>query len=390
MERLQPVRSANYQPSATVSRVLTLPTGTEPSRADLPTVLSSWSAYLGGDMPLLLVRDVDQARRLLMQAAGVAPDEPVGLPANCRRAQSEAVKRAGGKPHFLDLSPDLRVAPETPGFDQLRLLWVTPIAGSPANESVDCMVLVDYSESLPAPGACELAGSGAALLWGLHLGREGERATEGALIAFRDFQLYRSAKALVTADDLPDLDRALAQCERLNGPDGLAARQLRILDEVRFGMEAGAGLTMKPEAGVCALPRGLAVRIPDEADVATFISYVRNENIVIDWLPEFQPMFYVVYQVTPDRELTFQTAANLARWVISPLGPDFDDEQIVHAVLGILKAAEYTGVRWYTDPERAAWYGNLMLEWYGTTHDAYRPAFLHQSPDGAYSSDRLP
>jgi len=228
------------------------------------------------------------------------------------------------------------------------------------------------------------------MVWGLHLGRDGERVTEGALIAFRDARLYQAATTLMDSDDLPNLDRALAQCERLGGPNGLAARHLRILHETRFGMEAGAGLAMKPEAGVCALPRGLAVRIPDEADVATFISYVRNEHIVIEWFPELQPMFYVAYQVTQSRQQTFQTAANLARWVISPLGPDFDDEQIVHAVLGILKAAEYTGVRWYTDPERAAWYGNLMLEWYGPKHDAYRPAFLPQSPGGAYLSGLLP
>ena len=60
---------------------------------------------------------------------------------------------------------------------------------------------------------------------------------------------------------------------------------------------------------------------------------------------------------------------------MTPLGPDFDGDEITHAVLGILKAAEYTGVRWYTDPERARWYGDLMFEWYGPTHDAYRVQF---------------
>jgi hypothetical protein len=61
--------------------------------------------------------------------------------------------------------------------------------------------------------------------------------------------------------------------------------------------------------------------------------------------------------------------------VIPPLGSDFVDDEITHAVLGILKAAEYTGVRWYTDPGRARWYSDLLIGWYGPTHDAYHPAF---------------
>jgi hypothetical protein len=86
-------------------------------------------------------------------------------------------------------------------------------------------------------------------------------------------------------------------------------------------------------------------------------------------------MFYVAYQVTADRARTLESAANIARWVVAPLGPDFVDDEITHAVLGILKAAEYTGVRWYTQPERAQWYGDLMFEWYGPDHDAYRVQF---------------
>ena len=45
-------------------------------------------------------------------------------------------------------------------------------------------------------------------------------------------------------------------------------------------------------------------------------------------------------------------------------------------------------MRWYTDRERATWYGNRMLEWYGPTHDAYRPAFLEQDETGAYVDHR--
>ena len=212
--------------------------------------------------------------------------------------------------------------------------------------------------------------SGAATLWGLHLDAEGN----GALVAFNDADLAERFQALLADEDAPDCGRALAQCERLRGPEGLAARLLRIDREARLGMEAGAGLPMGRRADG-ALPYGLPVRIPDEADTATFIAYVRNELVDLDWVPEVQPMFYVAFQATRDAALTRRSAEHLARWVISPLGPDFADDEITHAVLGMLKAAEYTGVRWYTDPGRARWYGELLVEWYGPMHDAYHPAF---------------
>jgi hypothetical protein len=230
--------------------------------------------------------------------------------------------------------------------------------------------------TLPAPledGGPGL--SGAATLWGLHLDEE----ESGALIAFSDAALAERVQALLEPDDTPDCGMALAQCARLRGADGLAARQLRIERETRLGMEAGAGMPMGARAAG-ALPFGLPVRIPDEADVATFIAYVRNEQVELDWLPEVQPMFYVAFQVTRDMALTRRSAEHLARWVISPLGPDFGDDEVTQAVLGVLKAAEYTGVRWYTDPGRARWYSDLLIGWYGPTHDAYHPAFAITVP----------
>lgn len=357
---------------------------------DEDTVLAAWAVYLRRDDPILLVRNADRARKLLMQAAGVANGELVGIPANRRRAHSEAVKRSGGTPHFIDLLPDLSFDPNTPGYDGVRIAWSTPLAGEPPFPVPGKILFVDYAESLPAPADPAIEDSGAATIWGLHLGSSDGPSGDGVLIAFRDRALYDAAKLLMTPDDTPDLGRALAQCARLSGPDGIAARLQYVLDEVRLGMEAGAGLRMAPSGRLSALPRGLAVQVPEQADIATFISYVRNENVRLDWLPEIQPMFYVAYQVTKDRQRTFQSAANLARWVVSPLGPDFDHDQIVHAVLGILKGAEYAGVRWFTDPERAAWYGNLMLEWYGPTHDTYRPAFLAQTEEGEYLETVIP
>ncbi len=134
-------------------------------------------------------------------------------------------------------------------------------------------------------------------------------------------------------------------------------------------------MPMSSLEGMCALPFGVAVWVPEEADLPSFISYGRNELVPVDWFPEIQPIFYVGFQVTRDPSLTRRSAEHLSRWLLSPLGPDFLEEEVVHAVLVMVKAAEYTGVRWYTDPARARWYNDLLIEWYGPTHDAYRMAF---------------
>jgi hypothetical protein len=342
--------------------------------------IDAWSNYLGGQERLLLVKSTDRARKLLMQAFGLEQDERVGIPANTRRPLSEAVKKSGGKPLFIELDRDLNFVPETPGLDDVRLTWTQPVGGMPPAEQLPhTTLLIDYSYGLPAASADALPG--AATIWGLHLSTMVGRSPEdGALIAFNDDALYQAAVALLTSDDLPDLNRALAQCHRLGGPDGIAARQMAVYQAAAEGQELAAGLPIASPRLSAALPFGLTLRIPDEADISTFISYIRNENVDLYWLPEVQPMFYVSYQVTRDRELTQRTAENLSRWIISPLGPDFVDDEITHAVLGPVKAAEYTGVRWYTDPERARWYNNLLLEWYGSEHDAYRMAFEGTSP----------
>jgi hypothetical protein len=353
-------------------QVLVLPEETDIPDATPDGALAAWRAYLGFAGPLLLVSKPDRARKLLMAALGVANKEPVGIPANTRRYLSEAVKRSGGKPLFVELDADLEFVPETPGLDAARIVWAQPIGGmAPPAPLPGKTYLVDHGLTLPAPLREGGAGlPGAATVFGLHLDED----ESGALIAFNDADLAEKVSALMTPEDAPDAGRALAQARRLAGPDGLAARQLWLDAEVRLGMEAGAGMPMAERADG-ALPHGLPVRIPEEADLATFISYVRNELVSLDWLPEVQPMFYVAYQVTQDPALTRRTAENLARWVMSPIGPDFVDDEITHAVLGILKAAEYTGVRWYTNPGRARWYGEMLVDWYGPDHDAYHPAF---------------
>jgi len=355
--------------------LLTLPAVPKGVQPTVSTTLSAWSDYLGGDRKLLLVKSTDRARKLLMAALGIEGKEPVGIPANTRRPLSEAVKRSQGTPLFVELDRNLEFVSGTPGLEETRLVWAQPVGGMPAPLPVAGKTLfVDYAFSLPAPDVDDVPG--AATLWGLHL--ESDMKQDGALIAFNDTGLYERACDLMNeSEDLPELNAALEQCRRLGGPDGLAARQIAHYRAAAIGLDHAGALPQADMLASPALPFGLAIRIPDEADVATFISYVRNENLNLDWFPEIQPMFYVVNQVTRDRSLTFQTADNLARWVSSPIGPDFVDDEITHCVLGPVKAAEYTGVRWYTNAERARWYHDLMLEWYGDQHDAYRCAFPH-------------
>ncbi len=374
---MQPVRSADYPVHPSLRQALTLPEETVIPDATLDEALATWREYLGFAGSLLLVSTPDRARKLLMAALGVANKEPVAIPANTRRYLSEAVKRSGGKPLFVELDTDLAFVPETPGLEAVRIVWAQPIGGmAPPSALPGKTYLIDHGLTLPAPlreGGSGLPG--AATVFGLHL----DEADSGALIVFSDSELAEKAGALMTPEDAPDAGRTLAQVQRLAGPKGLAERQLWLDAEVRLGMEAGAGLPMAERADG-ALPHGLAIRIPQEADLATFISYVRNELVALDWLPELQPMFYVASQVAQEPALTRRSAENLSRWVMSPIGPDFVDDEITHAVLGILKAAEYTGVRWYTNPGRARWYGEMLVDWYGPDHDAYHPAFAIAVP----------
>lgn len=374
---MQPVRSADYPAHATLAQSLTLSANTSPEEASAEEALAAWSGYLGFKGPLLLIKQPDRARKLLMEAFGIEPGEPVGIPANSRRFLSESVKRAKGRPLFVELDADLAFVPETPGLDQVRLIWAQPVGGmAPPAPIRNTALFVDHGLTLPAPLDPDGEGLNAdATMWGMHLGADGD----GALIAFRDADLAERMAVLEGPDDEVHAARALAQCERLRGADGLAARQLAVEQAVRVGMEAGAGVPMGKRADG-ALAFGAPVRIPSDVDVATFISYVRNELVALDWLPETQPVFYVANQVTRNQAMTRQTAEHLSRWVISPLGPDFVEDEVTHAVLGILKAAEYTGVRWYTNPGRARWYSDLLVDWYGPDHDAYHPAFSISAP----------
>ena len=352
-----PVRGADYAAHPPLDDLLSLPAETRlKADATLDSAEESWSEQLGGAM-VVLARDAYRARRLLHRAAGIQPGEWVGIPANASHDLAESVKHHKARPRFLDFDAYLRLANSGTRFtwtQALRGLWQPQRA-----------TWLDYADTLPIPVAAERS---AVTLYGLHLPDLDTGA--GALLAFQDEALYAEVKALRQAADCPNAALALAQCERL---PGLAERQSANLAETRRGLHEAAGLaTHEPNSQ--ALATAVAVQIPLECDAATFYAYVEQENTPVRWLPQIQPMHYAALRAegAPDHR---ETAANLARWLYVPVGPDYTTEEIKHAVLGIVKAAEYLGLRWRSNPVHAAEYADLMDRTYGAGHDAYRPLF---------------
>lgn len=377
-----PVRGPDYAAHPALDQMLTLPssatTGQPPPTTD--AVLAAWSDALGG-VPVVLVRNVERARAVLLQAAGVQTGEPVALPANATRPLVEAVKHHSARPYFLDLDANLGLHVHLEHRANVRIVWAQPIGGLPTPSAwTERALWIDYADTLPNAGSTQHPGT-AAMLWGLHLSRD--EAQAGALLAFPgEAQTLHAAVAhLIAPHDLPDLALAFAQCHRLAGPQGLAARQRAALTEAWRGLHEAAGLPMLPPADFSALAHGVAVRVPEECDAATFYAYVRGENTPVRWLPELRPLHYAAIRAG-GAPAPATTAAHLARWLLAPVGPDFTAEEIGHTILGIVKASDYLGVRWYTNPARAAAYAALMNGWYGPDHDAYRPAFaIHLSAE---------
>jgi hypothetical protein len=134
-------------------------------------------------------------------------------------------------------------------------------------------------------------------------------------------------------------------------------------------LDAAAGLPRLPLTNTPTFAQGVAVQIPPESTPSLFYHYAQGENTPVAWLPLLRPL----HPAAAAQGLT--TAAHLERWVLAPLGLRTTAEEMSQIVLGIVKAAEYLGVRWRTNPQRAAAYAALLTERYGPDHDAYRPAF---------------
>jgi len=368
-----PVRGPDYAAHPPLANDLALPAVVPAAHAEAHDVAAAWSQALGG-APVVLVRSVERARTLLLQAAGIAPQTPIILPANATRPLVEAVKRYGAQPMFRDIGADLGTFPVTPSHAS-TIVWAQPVGGIGATTGA---TWVDYADTLPI-----LAGDihwPAATLFGLHLAQDAAQA--GALLVFGDSALAAQVQAHMQPNDAPHSSRAYAQLQRLTGTveaPGLATQQHSILAAVRHGLEEAAGLELLP-LPEAALAHHIAVRIPQESDVATFYAYVRAEETPVQWLPERRPLHYAAVRVPGGSRVT---ADGLARILLVPVGPHYTQEEISHAVLGVAKAADYLGVRWRTNPDWAQEYGQMMDELYGADHDAYRPLFTPIRPEPA-------
>ena len=363
-----PVRGADYAAHPPLDELLTPPLGAAMCKdVTLEIAEQAWSERLGG-AKVVLARDAYRARRLLHQAAGIQRGEWVGIPANASHDLAESIKHHKALPRFLDFDAQLRLT--TSGT---RFTWTQVLRGLWQPQDATWLDCADTLPTIPFPGAAERP---AVTLFGLHLPDADKRP--GALLAFNDEALYAEVKALRQPADCPNAAKAFAQCERL--PE-LAERQSANLAVARRGLREAAGLATQ-EPNSLALATAVAVQIPMECDAATFYAYVEQENTPVRWLPQIQPLHYAALRAggAPDHR---GTAANLARWLYVPVGPDYTVEEIKHLVLGVVKAAEYLGVRWRSNPAYAAEYAALMDQTYGAGHDAYRPLF---ALDGAVAA----
>ncbi len=147
---MQPVRSADYPANPSLAALLTPSEDAVVEHASPDDADAAWVAYLGWSGPLVVLADPNRARRLVMDAAGVQPGQRVGIPANTRRFLSEAVKRAGGKPAFVELTDDLGSAPDSPGLSDLAIVWAQPIGGmAPPLPPPAATMFVDHGLTLP-------------------------------------------------------------------------------------------------------------------------------------------------------------------------------------------------------------------------------------------------
>jgi len=367
----QPVRGPDYAAHPPLAQLLALPPVVNTRPTKLSAARAAWSDALGG-APVALLASVERARALLLRALGVLPGEPVGLPANATRALAEAVKQHPAGPRFLDLHADLTLCVDDTRLAGVRVVWAQPCGGAWGATAPDSRaLLVDASDTLPALNLEEGGQAATATIYGLQLGTDPRHA--GALVVCHDATLALALAALTGPDDQPDGALALAQLRRLAGPDGLAARQQDALAAVRDGLAQAAGLPLlEPAPGV--LAQHVALYVPEPCDAATFYAYVLGEQTPVRWLPALRPLHYAALREDGAPQVA-ATAAHLARVLLVPVGPAYSEEERKHAILGITKAADYLGVRWATDPARAAWYADLMTAWYGPDHDAYQPRF---------------
>lgn len=336
-----------------------MPRDTPRTRCTIGDAEAAWSEALGA--PAVLLGSVATARHAILDAAGVGKGDRVVLPVNATDSAVRAVVGFGARPVFRGLDG---LAPEAlPGA---KLIWRQPVAGLPTPPDSGQREVIDHGDSVPAMASLE-PGEERLAVFGLHL--PGEHA--GAVVACGGDEGGTLAERLRLArasDDPIDPSASLAQLDRLAGPDTLAGRQLAAVAELRRGLQEAAGLPLLDGVAV-GLPQGVAVRVPDGCDGGTFYAYVERENTPIRWLPLLRPAHFLAMRHADGMAM----AEELARWLLVPAGPASGTDELAPSVLGIVKAAEYLGLRWITQPERAAAYARLLDRMYGPDRDGFRP-----------------
>lgn len=338
-----------------------------------------WSTSMGKHA-VVLARNVATARGLLLQTLQISTQDSVLLPANVSNPLLEATKRARARIVFGDLSPMLSLCAERP----VRIAWAEPVLGLPTGIDVQAeLTILDHSDTLPQVTGHPVRQAARAdiTIYGMQLAPDEEDA--GAVLVFRDAALAACVEANMTGADRVDDRLALAQLTRLQQ---LAPRQYAALEMVYTGVLEAAGLPVMAPRTAGAIARGIAVSIPAECAPSTFVTYARLEHTPLAWLPELRPLHFAAAAHAE------QTAANLERWLLLPVLPAYDETTNRQTVLGIVKTAEYLGVRWRTNPARAAQYAKLLDQMYGPDHDAYRPVFdvgAHARLDLALDSEDL-
>lgn len=341
----------------TLAEALTAAVQTAQPGGDGKDAQEQWQEALGAQ-PLLLVRNTAQARSLILRSRLCFERARVILPANATPALVQSVKRARRSYAFAELDEALALDPAHAG-----VIWTQPggVIAATVGRQPGCALVIDYGDFAPAPGA-SLQGDVA--LYRLFAAQEAREA--GALLLFNDRRLFLDVQSSMQPEDLPDAKRLTAH---LPVWEALARQQQGVLAAIAGGVRAAAGLVVATPTDV--LAERVLVRIPEEAPASSFYAYASAENTPVQWLPLVRPLHYAALH----SGCGAATQRHLERWVALPAAPGYDEEQIRHTVLGIVKTAEYLGVRWRTDPAHAAAYAALMEELYGPEHDAYRPNF---------------
>lgn len=156
------------------------------------------------------------------------------------------------------------------------------------------------------------------------------------------------------------------------------ATSLQTESDSHFPLTSADGFdTLPDQRRENTLPTGVVVRLPDPADPTTFYAYARGEGTGIEWVALRQPIHPQARHGVTAADLE-RSSRHLAHLFHLPIGDRFSVEEIDHAVLGVVKAAEYLGWRWWQDPDLVEQYSAFLDDKYGHGHEAYRPAFEHR------------